>query len=146
MTSGSALTWVKGMITTQHEFNSWSDFTTALKKRFEDPDDLKKKRNELLHLKVVDWDIRGFFTRFEELATIIEITYQTKWAKEVDSEGVYEDECLDDIFLDRIRAAMPKALDEAVETAWEAQRSMLEELDLEDQEADKKVKRSRQKG
>ena len=48
--------------------------------------------------------------------------------------------------MDRIRAAMPKALDEAVETAWEAQRSMLEDLGLDDQDADSKVKRARQKG
>ena len=145
MTLGDALTWVQGFLHSGERIESWYHFTRLLRERFEDPDHLQKKRDELMRLRVVDWDVRAYFTKFEELATLVKIPFKTKFAKEPNSDEEYPDQILSELIFDRIKAAMPKPLESAIETALEAEAGMVrrfaEDMLGDDDDDDKESKK-----
>jgi hypothetical protein len=114
MTEGTAASWASA-----HEEEAqgwtWTEFKEALTKNFQDPDFEIELRNKILKLRVTDWDIRGYFTQLEELASQGGINLLTETTTTVATPPVTTivREC-DAFILDHIRKALPHTLIAAV--------------------------------
>jgi hypothetical protein len=109
MNEGTASTWVSNHQTRLRE-GTWEEFLTALDVRFKDPQYLQKVRDDLWKLKVQDWDVPAYFTKFEELAGIAGIGLGTTTSFNSETGKVLILSRLDDVWRDRIEKALPREL------------------------------------
>jgi hypothetical protein len=109
MNEGAASTWVSNHQAKLRE-GTWEEFLSALDVRFKDPQYLQKVRDDLWKLKVQDWDVPAYFTKFEELAGIAGIGLGTTTSFSSETGKVLILSRLDDVWRDRIEKALPKEL------------------------------------
>jgi hypothetical protein len=132
MSEGTATTWVANHQATLRD-GTWADFLVALDTRFRDPLYLQSVRDQLLKLKVQDWDVPAFFTKFEELAGIANIGLGTRTHFDSEKGEVTIVARLDDVWRDRIEKGLPKELWAAVmgklQSEFDAAKAVLEFLD-----------------